>query len=129
MRFVASIAAVLTCLILAVLSVFQLSLALGAPLGQFAWGGQHRILPRALRVGSGVSILIYTLIAMVILARADLISATFSEGVLRTATWVVAAYFFVGIGLNAASRSKGERPVMAPVAAVLCILCVVVASS
>ena len=114
---------------LAVLSIFQLALALGAPLGRFAWGGQHRTLPLALRVGSAVSILIYTLIALVVLARADLVSAGVSDGVLRTATWVVVAYLFVGIGLNAASRSKGERAVMTPAAAALCILCAVVASS
>ncbi|PVG84515.1 hypothetical protein DDE18_02615 [Nocardioides gansuensis] len=122
-------AALLACLILAVLSVFQLSLALGAPLGRFAWGGQHRTLPLALRVGSGVSILVYALIAVVVLARADLVWARAPDGVLRTASWVVAAYFFIGIALNAASRSKGERAVMTPAAAALCILCVAVASS
>ena len=42
--------------ILAALAVFQLALAAGAPLGRFAWGGSHEVLPPRLRVGSLVSI-------------------------------------------------------------------------
>ena len=129
MRLMTSLAAVSACVVLGALAVFQLLLVLGAPLGRFAWGGQHRVLPVSLRVGSVVSIVIYAFIATVVLARADLVSPDIPEGVVRAATWVVAAYFFVGIGLNLASRSKPERAVMAPVSGVLCALCAVVAIS
>jgi hypothetical protein len=95
MRLVAPIAAVLAVLMLAVLAVFQLSLALGAPLGRFAWGGQHRTLPLALRVGSGVSSLFYALIAAVIVARAGVVSLGVSDGALRIAAWVIVAYLFI----------------------------------
>jgi hypothetical protein len=40
---------------------------------------------------------------------------------------VVVAYFMLGVGLNLASRSKPERAVMAPVSALLCASCAVVA--
>ncbi|WP_091330050.1 hypothetical protein [Geodermatophilus ruber] len=120
-------AAVLVCLVLGALAVFQAFLVLGAPLGRFAWGGQHRVLPVALRIGSVVSIVIYALIAGVVLARADLVSPGVSEAILRTATWVVTGYFFLGIGLNLASRSRPERAVMTPTVALLCALCAVVA--
>ena len=123
------VAAVLVCLLLGGLAAFQGLLVLGAPLGRFAWGGQHRVLPVALRAGSVVSIVIYALIAAVILARADLVSLGVREGFVRTATWVIVAYFFLGIGLNLASRSKPERSVMSPASAVLCALCAVVALS
>lgn len=129
MRLMTSFAAVLVCLVLGGLALFQLSLALGAPLGRFAWGGQHRTLPLGLRIGSAVSILVYSAIAAVVLARADLLSAGMPDRVVRTATWVVVAYFFLGIGVNMASRSKPERTVMSPLVAVLCALCAVVASS
>jgi hypothetical protein len=79
-------------------------------------------------VGSIVSVLVYGLFAAVVLARAGLLETGVSEGFLRTATWIVVAYFFLGIGLNLASRSKTERAVMSPVAAVLCALCAVVAA-
>jgi len=71
---------------------------------------------------------IYVLIAAVVLARANVVSpGDIPEGVVRTATWVVVAYFFLGIGMNLASRSKPERSVMSPVSAVLCALCALVA--
>lgn len=120
-------AAVLACLVLGALAVFQGLLVMGAPLGRFAWGGQHRVLPVPLRVGSLVSIVVYALIATVVLARAGIVSPGIPEGVVRAATWVFVAYFFLGIGLNLASRSKPERSVMPVVSAVLCALCVVVA--
>jgi predicted permease len=124
---VITIAAVLVCLVLGALAVFQLLLVLGAPLGRFAWGGQHRVLPVALRAGSVVSIVIYGLIAAVVLARADLVSPGVRDGVVATVAWVVVAYFFLGIGMNLASRSRSERAVMTPLAAVLCAACAVVA--
>jgi hypothetical protein len=43
--------------------------------------------------------------------------------------WVVVGYFFLGTGVNLASRSKAERSVMSAVAAVLCALCALVALS
>ena len=69
----------------------------------------------------------YALLAVVVLARADLVSPGIPDGVVRPATWVVVAYFLLGVGLNLASRSKPERAVMVPVSAVLCALCAVVA--
>ena len=66
-------AAIALVVILSLLAVFQLALALGAPLGHFAWGGQHRVLPGRLRIGSLVSIVIYAIIAVLALDRAGLI--------------------------------------------------------
>ncbi len=117
------------CVLLGALAVFQALLAFGAPLGQLAWGGQHRVLPTPLRVGSVVSIAVYALLAAMVLARADLLSTGIPDGVVRTAAWVVAGYFFIGIVMNLASRSKSERAVMSPIVALLCGLCVVGAAS
>ena len=122
-------AAGLVCVLLGALAVFQVLLAFGAPLGRFAWGGKHRVLPRPLRVGSIVSTGVYALLAVIVLARADVLSTGIPDAVVRTAAWVVAGYFFLGIGMNLASRSKPERMVMSPLVALLCGLCVVVAAS
>ncbi|MFC7766021.1 hypothetical protein [Leucobacter soli] len=64
------VAALCATTILGALAVFQLALAFGAPAGRFAWGGRHRVLPTGLRVGSGLSILLYAGLAAVLLARA-----------------------------------------------------------
>lgn len=121
-------AAIALTVILAVLAVFQLALALGAPLGRFAWGGQHRVLPTRLRIGSLVSILIYAVIAVLALDRVDLIDVV-PDPVSTVGMWIVFAYFVLGIPLNAVSRSKPERYTMTPVVAVLALLSLLVALS
>jgi hypothetical protein len=119
-------AAIALTVILAVLAVFQLALVFGAPLGHFAWGGQHRVLPRRLRIGSLMSVVIYAVIAVLALDRAGVIDVV-SDIVSTVGMWIVFAYFVLGIPLNAISRSKPERYTMTPVVAVLAILSLLVA--
>ena len=69
------------------------------------------------------------LLAAVVLDRANLVATGVPDAVVRTAAWIVVGYFFIGIGMNLASRSKSERAVMTPTVAVLCGLCAVVAAS
>lgn len=106
--------------------MFQILLVCGAPLGRFAWGGQHEVLPPRLRVGSSVSLIIYALIGWVILSRAGQDGGR--HGVLGLATWVIAGFFLLGAAGNLASRSRPERVVMTPVALALCGLTAVVAA-
>ncbi|MET4157088.1 hypothetical protein [Agromyces sp. PvR057] len=120
------IAAIALTVILGVLAVFQLALALGAPLGRFAWGGSHRVLPAGLRIGSLVSIVVYALIAVLALDRAAVIDVV-PDVVSTVGMWVVFAYFVLGIVMNAISRSKPERYTMAPISAMLAVLSLIVA--
>ncbi|MFE7844285.1 hypothetical protein ACFUTX_03715 [Microbacterium sp. NPDC057407] len=113
--------------VLALLSLFQLALVLGAPIGRFAWGGQHRVLPARLRIGSAVSILIYALIDLIAWDRVGAVDV-FPEPFSEVAMWVVFGYFVLGIGMNAISRSKPERYTMVPVCIVLAALSFVIAT-
>ena len=112
------VAAVVAYVVLAGLAVFQIALAAGAPLGHLAWGGQHRILPTGLRIGSVVSVLVYGAMAWIIAVSLDGGTA---------ALWVITVYFAIGILANAISRSRAERFVQTPVAAVLFGCCLVIA--
>lgn len=107
--------------VLAALALFQLALILGAPLGRFAWGGAHRVLPARLRIGSAVSILVYALIDVIAWDRVAAVEV-FPDLFSQIAMWVVFAYFVLGILMNAISRSRPERYVMVPVSVVLAIL-------
>lgn len=121
-------AALAACAILAGLAIFQTLLAAGAPFGRYAWGGQHDgVLPIRLRIGSLSSLLVYVLIALVLLRRADLITSGPPDGAVRVAAWAVTGYFVVGTVMNALSRSRAERTVMTPTAAALAALSLVVA--
>jgi hypothetical protein len=122
-----SIAAVLICVVLGLLTVFQVLLIAGLPLGRYAWGGQSEVLPRKLRIGSVVSILLYVLFAIIVLDAATLTDVFASAAFTSVAMWVLTAYFALGIVLNAISRSKPERVTMTPVSVVLAGLCLVVA--
>lgn len=119
-------AAIAVCVLLGALAVFQVLLVCRFPLGRFAWGGQHEVLPMRLRVGSVSAIVVYVVIGWVVLARAGLLGG--GHGVVRMATWVIAGYFLLGAAGNLASRSRSERFVMTPVALVLCSLTATVAA-
>ncbi len=119
--------AILFTILLATLAVFQLALAAGAPLGRFAWGGQHTVLPRKLRIASIFSILIYVLMSVVALSRAEVVTTISHQPTVSVMVWVIAAYMTLGIVMNAISRSKQERYVMTPIALVLAVLAIFIA--
>jgi hypothetical protein len=119
--------ALCACVILASLAIFQAALAAGAPLGRMAWGGQHNVLPAKLRVGSAVSIVLYAVFGYVALAKAGLLPLLGNGTVTAVATWVLTAYFALGVLMNAISRSKAERAVMTPVVSVLAVAYLVLA--
>ncbi|WP_458780654.1 hypothetical protein [Arthrobacter sp. D3-16] len=112
-------AALAACVLLAGLAVLQAALLSGAPLGRFAWGGQHKVLPAGLRVGSAASIVLYAAFGYIALAKAGMVPLLASGTVTSVATWVLTGYFALGVLMNAISRSKPERAVMTPVALVL----------
>jgi hypothetical protein len=120
--------AVLATALLGGLAVLQVLLIAGAPLGRFAWGGQHDVLPRGLRIGSVVSIALYAVFALVVLQGAGALDVLPGR-LVEVALWVLTGYFTLGIAMNAASRSRPERSVMTPVSAVLAASCLVVALS
>lgn len=115
-------AALLASLILLGLAVFQMALILGAPIGRFAWGGSHDILPTKLRIASAFSVFLYFVFAVIILSKAKVFMIVGNENLLNKAMWVLTFYFFVGILMNGISRSKPERLLMTPVAVTLALI-------
>ncbi|MDF5754565.1 hypothetical protein [Spongiactinospora sp. TRM90649] len=120
-----TIAAILLTALLAVPAVGQAALAAGAPLGHFAWGGRHRVLPTAQRIGSVITIPIYAVIALIALDRAGLIDVV-ADSISTAGTWVIFGYFVLGTAMNAISRSKPERYAMTPTALALAVLALLV---
>lgn len=81
--------AILACALLAALAIFQGTLIAGAPLGRMAWGGQHRVLPARLRIGSAVSIAVYAVFAYAALAKAGRVPPLVSETFTSISMWVL----------------------------------------
>lgn len=111
------------------LTMFQVALILGAPLGKFAWGGGSKYLPTRLRVASFTSIILYLIFAAFIASKAGILTIISNGQILTIGMWVFTVYFFVGIGMNAISRSKPERNLMTPIAAILAVSFLVVGLS
>ncbi|MDR7275440.1 hypothetical protein [Catenuloplanes atrovinosus] len=110
------------------IALFQLALALGAPLGQAAWGGAHAgTLPRELRVASVVSLLVWTAAATLVLSHAGLGPLSLPGAVTRWAVWALCGLLVVGSVMNIASSSPWERYFWGPYALVMAVLCGVVA--
>ena len=120
-------AALAACTVLAGLAVFQGALISGAPLGQLAWGGQHKVLPTGLRIGSALSIVLYAVFGYAAAAEAGLMLPLVNESVTSILIWVLTAYFALGVIMNGISRSKPERLVMTPTAIVLTALFLILA--
>jgi len=121
------IAAYIALVVLTLLAVFQIALIFGAPIGRFAWGGQRRVLPLKLRLGSLLSLALYDTFGLFLMSKAGIWELIQSEWVLQLGLWIFTAYFALGVIVNGISRSKPERYVMTPVAAVLFICFLIVA--
>lgn len=121
------ISAIVASIVLVSLMSFQLLLVLGRPYGEYAWGGQHKVLPIGYRVGSVIAISIYIVSIIILLDKAGLISVISDTAISQYGIWVLFIYFLIGIPLNAISRSKPERNTMTPIASLLCFLLLVVA--
>lgn len=123
------IATFLFCLVLVGLAIFQGALIIGAPIGKYAWGGAHTVLPTSLKIGSVISIILYLIFIVIVLDKVEFLTIFKDPVIADAGTWILAAYFYVGVLMNGVSRSRSERNLMTPIALILAIACTIIASS
>jgi hypothetical protein len=104
-------------------------LALGAPWGYAAWGGAHRVLPNRLRLASAIAAVVWVAGALIVLGRAGYDVVSLPGFVERWGSWLFVGLLVVGTVMNAASSSRWERFIWAPVSAVLAVATFIVATS
>lgn len=121
------IAAIVAVVLFTLLALFQIALLLGAPWGEYAWGGQQKKLAPQRRAGSAVNIVLYGLMSLFLLTKAGYMSSPAIDRVLPFVLWFMVAFAAVGVLLNAITRSRKERAVMLPAAIVLFICQLIVA--
>lgn len=96
--------------------IFQVALAAGVPWGAFAMGGASPgQFPPSLRIAALVQAVLLVLLALVVLARADIILPGWSRAS-RRLIWLVVAFTALSLILNWITPSAGERALWAPVA-------------
>lgn len=112
----------------ALVVLFQLALALGAPWGAYAMGGAFPgTYPSSMRIAAVVQAAILGGVAVAVLARAGVGPRGWWSG--RQLAWAVVALLGVGVVLNLITPSGAERAVWAPVAVVMFLCALRVASS
>jgi len=107
--------------------VFQLSLAMGAPLGRWAWGGEYQTLPANLRIGSLFSAGVFLLGAVWALEGPGVVRGFGRPGLARAGAGVLAVLFLSSGVLNFFQAGPEEKAVMLPVAFSLCLLFLLIA--
>lgn len=114
---------------IAVVIVFQVALAFGAPWGEAAMGGRYPgTLPRAMRGAALMQAAVLLLMAFIVLSRAGLAMPQW-RATAPLAIWIIVAYFAVAVVMNILTPSKLERRIWVPVSMVLLLSSLLVALS
>lgn len=110
----------LTCAIIQFgMSLFQLSLACGAPFGEYALGGQHRILPKKMRPTSIVFALIFSFIGFCFLQRGGIVDMGMNRILVSVVIIINILFMAYAIVGNAfLTKSRKEKYVMTPISIV-----------
>ncbi|GHF22142.1 hypothetical protein [Pseudolysinimonas yzui] len=110
------VAATVALVLFALLIVFQLALALGAPWGRAAYGGQNTgVLPMQFRVASAVAVVVWAAIALVVARRAGLpVWSPLPVAWLPVVVWIVVGLLVVAVVMNAITPSGLERAIWLP---------------
>jgi len=123
------IAAVVYTVVSVGIVMFQIALALGVPWGSYAMGGAFPgRFPPALRIAALAQGAVLLLFAALVLARAGVAIHQWSRAS-RWLVWLVVAFSAVSLVLNLITPSAGERMIWAPVALVMLVSSLLVATS
>ena len=109
------------------LTVFQIALVAGAPLGRLAWGGTASVLPTGLRMASAVSVGLASFGWVVIAQAGGVIAPLLPEGWLAPSLWVLAGLFGLSVVANLFGATGAERLHGVPLAALCTGSCLVMA--
>ena len=119
---IATVSAWIVIVTLALVALFQIALIAGAPMGEYAFGGQNPgKLPVRLRIASAFMLVVYAGIIGHMLAQLGVLPRLLPTGLNTAANWVVFALNLLGLVMNAISRSKKEREMWVPVALLLSV--------
>lgn len=125
-RFAATVAAIA----FIVVAAFESFWALGSTWGlSGVWGGGHDHLPAGLRVASAFAAILLVAGAIIVLGRARYWASPDRFGILRWGTWMLVGVMALSALANFALSSSLERFQNGPVALILVLLCLVVASA
>ena len=105
---------ILGAVLFGVIATMTVLVACGLPLGEFTMGGQHKILPKKLRIVAVISVAIQIFAMIIILQAGGFISLWLSFKVTKYICFFFAAYLSLNTVMNMISKSRKEKYVMTP---------------
>ena len=112
---------ILGAVLFGVIATMTVLVACGLPLGEFTMGGQHKILPKKLRVVAVISVAIQIFAMIIILQARGFISLWLSFKVTKYICFFFAAYLSLNTVMNMISKSRKEKYVMTPLSLIAAI--------
>lgn len=108
-------------------ALFQLALVLGAPMGEYAFGGQAPKLPPQYRLSSAVSFVVMLAIAGHYIAQLGWLQPLLEPDLNAIVNWVLVAFFALGALLNNITRSEKEKRLWGGVSIAMLLAGIIVA--
>ncbi|MDP4094418.1 MAG: hypothetical protein Q8920_13770 [Bacillota bacterium] len=108
------------------MALLQLLLTLGAPLGEYALGGQHIVLPKKMRFLSGTFFILWIIVGMAYLQWGNIANVGFGsllDKIILILNTIFLAYAIIGNGFI--TKSKKEKYVMTPFSALLFVCSII----
>jgi hypothetical protein len=107
-------------------ALFQIALVLGAPLGEYAFGGQQPVLPTKFRIAAGISALVMLALAGHYLAVVGIFAPLIPEQ-LPLINWVLVGFFGLSALMNNITRSQKEKRLWGSVTIAMLLSAILVA--
>lgn len=119
--------AIILCGLFVMMSIFQLLLAFGLPMGRVAYGGKYETLPKNLRIASLIAVGIFVFGIIIVLERAEIMTLLNNPLLITIVIWILAVYFTLNVLMNIASKSQMEKRIMTPISLVIAVCCYIIA--
>jgi hypothetical protein len=108
-------------------ALFQLALVLGAPMGEYAFGGQTPKLPAQYRFSSAVSFLVMLAICGHYVAQLGLLDPLLEPDLNAIVNWVLVGFFALSAIVNNLTKSEKEKRLWGGVTIAMLLCSVIVA--
>ena len=114
--------AIFAAIIFTSLTVLNLLIIFGAPLGEFTMGGKYKILPPEMKIPAIISLCTQIFAIIIVLQAGGIINLWFSNNVTRIICYVYSGYLIINTFMNLISKSKKEKYIMTPLSLVSALL-------
>ena len=108
-------------------ALFQLALVLGAPMGEYAFGGQSPKLPAQYRFSSAVSFLLMLAISGHYVAQLGWLAPLLEPDLNSIVNWVLVGFFALSALVNNLTKSEKEKRLWGGVTIAMLLCSIIVA--